>query len=386
MGCALALPVLASLAAAATADLQLDFAAQGRATRIAPDEFAAYTREALLARPGATLGLEAVPVRVAARYAATIWTSDVDASGSPLVTQDGQLRVEARHGRPWRASALVSAARGWTDPLADPVLALSTQGPTPSPALEPVEFEALRAALDASVPLDLRTTVAAEGSAWRSGGAHAADRAVLPVQDGVATGVAVDHALSLRSALRLAAAASAIRTDLVERQEDSRRLSASARWRVQVTRTLATWAGAGAIAASRDLADGSTDRWARPTGEIGLAYTAVRGGAELSAEYAAFTHRVTGEVVLMYQGAGSIWWRESQRLSFRASASGGSTASGDTARAALDARGTYALGERLALEAGVLGRWQREPAEVAPSFAEVGVLLALTWSSATFRR
>ena len=152
-----------------------------------------------------------------------------------------------------------------------------------------------------------------------------------------------------------------------------------------MTRTLDCWAGAGAGVSRRDLPDASAEVRARPVGELGMAYESERGGAELSAQMVPFTDRFDGDVVLMYQGAGAIHWRESARLSFGVTASGGTTQSRDTALAALDARAAYALAERTSVEAGIVGRWQHERGTDAPSFSEIGVVLAFRWESGAVR-
>ncbi len=382
---ALALPLVASLATAVELDAGLDLRAESRTSTVAPEGLAPHTREALLARPGANAVLDAVPLRATASYAATIWTSDVEERPSPLVTHDALLRLETYHASPWRAGATVSAARGWTDPLADPVQALSQQGPAQSPALAPIEFEAVRGVVDGTFPLDLRTTVGAEASASRSGAVKLVDRTAYPVQEGAAAQLSVVHLLSPRSTLRVAAAASATRTELASGSDESGWATGTARWRARMTRTMDAWAGAGVASARRNVPGAETERWARAIGDIGLAYAFGRGEAELSAQTVPFTDRFTGDVVLMFQGAGALRWRESPRLSFAVTGSGGATESGDTALAGLDARAAYALAQRLAVEAAIVGRWQHERAVGAPSFAEIGVVVAVAWQSGTRR-
>lgn len=385
MSSALALPLLASLATAVGLDAGIDLRAESRTSTVAPEESATFTREALLARPRGDVVLDAVPLRATASYAATIWTSDVEERPSPLVTHDAQLRLETYHASPWRAGATVSAARGWTDPLADPVQALLQQGPSQSPALAPIEFEAVRGVVDGTFPLDLRTAVGAEASASRSGAVKLVDRTAYPVQEGAAAQLSVVHLLTPRNTLRLAATVNATRTDLASGRDVSGWATGTARWRVRMTRTADAWAGAGVVLARRDLPGAETERWTRPIGEIGLAYAAGRGEAELSAQTVPFTDRFSGDVVLMLQGAGALRWRETPRLSFAVTGSGGATESGDTALAGLDARATYALAPRLAVEAAIVGRWQHERAPGAPSFAEIGVAFAVAWQSGTHR-
>jgi hypothetical protein len=132
-----------------------------------------------------------------------------------------------------------------------------------------------------------------------------------------------------------------------------------------------------------DATGSSPEPRVQPTGEIGLAWAAGRASAELSAQAVPFTDRFTGDLVLLFQGAGALRWRASPRASFAAIASGGSDRRGDTALAALDARATYAAAERLSVEAGIVGRWQRERGSGAPSFAELGFVVALRWQTVT---
>jgi hypothetical protein len=384
---ALALPLVASLATAIGLDAGVGLRVESRTSTVAPEEFATFMREALLARPRADVSLDAVPLRATASYAATIWTSDVEERPSPRVTHDAQLRLETYHPSPWRAGATVSAARGWTDPLADPVQALLQQGPAQSPALEPIEFEAFRGVVDGVFPLDLRTSIGANASAWRSGAVTLADRTAYPVQDGVAAQLSVEHLLSPRSTLRVAATSNATRTELTSGTDQAAWATGTARWRVRMTHAVDAWAGAGVALSRRDVpgAESETERWGRPVGEIGLAYTFGRGDAELSAQTVPFTDRFTGDVVLMFQGAGALRWRESPRVSFAVTGSGGASESGDTAIAGLDARGIYAIARRLSVEAAIVARWQHERAVGAPSFAEIGIAVAVAWQSGAHR-
>ncbi len=384
LACALALPLVASLATAATADLRVQLVAESRTSAVAPEGFAPYTREALRARPGADLVVDAVPVRISGRYAATIWTSDVEAMPEPLVTQDARLGLETRHASPWRAGVQTAAARGWTDPLADPVQALADQGPSQSP-LAPIEFEAVRAGADGSFPLDHRTTLGVDASAWRSGAVHLADRGRYPIQDRALAQLAVDHLLSPRGTLRVAADASAARTELSAGTDASGWITGTGRWRVRMTPLLDAWAGAGVLLSAHDAPGAPQRRRARAVGELGLAYGTATFGGEISARTIPFTDRFTGDVIAMFQGAGLLRWHESPRLQFGISAFGGVTESGDTALGVLDARATHALGARTSLSAGIVGRWQRERGPNAPSFSEIGLVVALTWESAAPR-
>lgn len=381
LGCALALPLLASLAAAADAGLQLDLLAESRTSTVQPEGLSLRSRQALVARPRAALRLDAGPLRLGAAYAATIWTSDVEASPEPLVTQEALVRLENRPARTWRARATAAAARGQTDPFADPVQALPPADLSQSPALASVRFEALSAGLDGTLPVGRRTTIAGEAGAWRSGGAEAADRAALPLQDSAALQLGVTRLLSERNRLRLAASASGSRTETASGDDLSAWATATATWRGRLTRRLDGWAGAGAGVAYEDEPGTDPERRASPVGELGLAWEHPRGAAELSGRAVPFTDRFTGDVALMFQATGALRWRASPRVSFAATASGGALRNGNSALAALDARWTWAARERVALEAGLVGRWQRERASTAPSFAELGVVLALRWES-----
>jgi hypothetical protein len=377
---ALALPLVASLAALATADVQVDLRAEARTTVLEAPGSAPLTREGLLARPGAAIAIDVTPLRLTCGYAATVWTSDVAATPSPLVTQDARLRLETFHSRPWRAAVEASAARGWTDPLADPVQALAQRGLSQSPSVEPTEFEAARAGASGSYAFDTRTAVDVEAVAARSQAANAEDLGILPRQDTFAGQLSVGRLLSARTALRLGVGAAQSRTELPAGLDDARWLAASARFQVRVSRPLSAWAGAGAMVTRHESPDRS-ERTAHPIGEVGVAYARASAEADASAQAVPFTDRFNGDVSVMYQGTAALSWSESARLSFSVSGSAGALPSGDTALAALDVHGRYALGERLAAVAGIVGRWQRERRDDAASYAEIGLVVAMTWQT-----
>lgn len=381
VGCALALPIVASLVVAASADAELGLRAEGRTSTLAPSGAAAETRGALLAIPRAALRLDAAALRLQASYAPRIWTSDVADHPSPLVTHEGELRLETRHDRPWRAELSASAARGRTDPLGDPVAALQAAGASEATALEPVPFEALRAGTGGSLAFDVRTTLAGSASAWRSGGIDAADQLRLPTQRGAMAELSLARLVSVRDTLRLRARAFATRTAMIAADVDAASTSASAGWRRRLTERLDGWVDGGAALSWEDPADGPVRRGALPVGEAGLAYERGRASAELAAEVAPYTGRLTGELDPMLRGRAGFRWRTSPRLSFASTASGGAIPGGDTALAALDARARYALRERLGLEVGLVGRWQRERRSDLPSFGEGGAVVALAWES-----
>ncbi len=382
LACALALPALASLVTLVSAEAQLDLDAASRTSTVAVEHASPYAREALLARPGAAVRLDEEPLRLTGTYAATIWTSDVEARPSPLVTHDAQITLESHHASPWHAAASASAARGWTDPLADPVNALaSPAGLSQSPSLAPLEFEALRAGFDASWRLDPRSTVTAAGSASRSAAVHEVDRAVLPPQDGATADVGWGYRLSRRNTLQLAIAGTATRTRSAAGTDDSGWARSSAALRLRLARVVEGWAGAGVLVTRHDAPDLPSRRGATGTGEMGVAYETDRTRAQLSAQAIPFTDRYTGDVAVMYQASGALRWRASERVALTADASAGALRSGVTALASLDARGTYAVHETLALEAGIAGRWQHERRVEYPSFRELGVVVGLRWAS-----
>ena len=381
MGCALALPVIASVVAAASADAELGLRAEGRTITLAPSGAPADTRGALLAIPRAALRLDAAALRLQASYAPRFWTSDVADRPSPLVTHEGELRLETRHDRPWRAEAAASAARGRTDPLADPLAALTQTGVTEATALDPVPFEALRGGLGGSLAFDLRTTLAGSGSAWRTGGIDAADRIRLPLQRGAGAEVSLAHLVSVRDTLRLRANASGTRTAAVGGDVDAASASASAGWRRRLTERLDGWLEAGAALWWEDRGDEPIRRGALPVGEAGLSYRRGDVGAELAAQVAPYTDRLTGELDPMVRGRTTLRWQRTPRLTLASTASGGTLLDGDTALATWDARARYAMRERLAFEVAVVGRWQREQRNDLPSFMEGGVVVALAWES-----
>jgi hypothetical protein len=77
----------------------------------------------------------------------------------------------------------------------------------------------------------------------------------------------------------------------------------------------------------------------------------------------------------------SIARRIAQGVSGAGSASGGGRTDGESASTAAEVRVTWALRERLALEAGIRGRWQYERRPEIPSFFEGATFAGVTWNT-----
>jgi hypothetical protein len=381
VGVALALPLVASLAALAGVDAEVGLRAEGRTSTLAPAGLATETRGAILAVPRASLRIAVAPLRIDARYEARIWTSDVERHPSPLATHSAELRLGTRRDLPWRAEVSASAARGRTDPLADPILALASTGLLQATALDPVPFEALRTTASGSIAFGPRTTLAGGATAWHSGASDRADRLTLPVQRGATAELSLARLASLRDTLRLRARGSATTTAGVAADVDAASGWASAGWRRRMTPMLDGWLDAGAALWWEDRPAEPARRGVLPVGEAGAAYERGPATLELAAQAEPYTDRLTGVLDPMMRARAALRWRVSPRTSLASTASAGALPDGDTALASFDARVRYGWRETLAVEVGLVGRWQRERRTAVPTFAEGGVVVALAWES-----
>lgn len=386
MSLALAPSIVASLAALASAEVDLGIRAESRASTLAPRGLPAETRAGLAAAARAGLTVDVWRLRLATVYAPRMWTSDVEAEPSPIATHEIEARIASRHGPLWSADASASAVRGRTDPFADPWRSVEGPGtPSHTPALQPIPFEAVRGAVGGTFPLGLRTTLAGRAGGWQSGGADAEARELLPVQRGLGLDLSLTFLLGPRDTLRFQTSSAVTTTASTRRdvRDDSEGgwSTAAGRWRRRLSRLVDGWAGAGAALSFEDAPDVPAEHTVFPVGEVGLAYAIPRATVEVEGRVAPFTDRITGDVGPVGLASCAVRFRWAPRLSMAASASAGARPGGDTVLAVLDARVHFTPRDRLGLELGLVGRWQRERVGTAPSFAEGGVIVAVSWDS-----
>lgn len=382
MAAGLACSLVASLAMLANVEGDAGLRAESRTSTFAPAGLSPDTRTGWLAAGQARVALDVLALRLTGSYAPRFWTSDVEGRPSPLATQEAGARVETHHSAPWNASAELSATRGKTDPLADPwQAALATRGLLQASTLEPVAFEAARAALGASVPFDLRTTVAGRAAAWQSGGWGADARVLLPTQRGVAAELSLRHLVSVRDTIALQATAEGTTTALADADARSGWTTLSGTWRRRLSTTVDGWAGAGAAAFVEDVPVVPVRRSVFAVGEAGAAWELRRASLEVVARVVPYVDRLTAAVGPMALASCRVTSRWSPRVSLSASASAGARPNGETALASAEATARLAVRPTLALELGLVGRWQHEDRPELPSFAQAAVVAAVAWDS-----
>jgi hypothetical protein len=386
----LALGTLAALLAAAPqADLSLRL--ESRATRVSPSGAPALSREAVTAQPRLDAWLDGEGLRLSGRYQPRIWTSDVANDTSPLVEHTVGAALETRRPSAWQARLGATATRGTTDPLADALSAATSPATSSTGQLAsttPLAYEALSAAGRASLQLDLRTTVGAGASWGFSRGADAAARTVLPGQRTVGASTDANHLVSLRDTLRLAVDGSWSVTASPLGDLSAAYATASATWRRRLTALLDGWAGAGAsLTRERNPGEAASLR-ALPAGQAGLGRAAdtAHVGFQLAARIVPAFDRVDGRVRSTAEGAGTLAWSPARAVTLSTTATAAQRTDGQTSFGAWDARATWLVRERLAVELGVVSRWQRDRRPGVASFWESGAIAAVSWGVGTAPR
>lgn len=371
MGCVLALPALAALLAAATADLEAGAVAEGRGTRYAPRTGEAVDRAAASTTPRLGLLVDGAPLHLELRYAPTLWSSDVAVSSSVLVNHAARAVAEVRPGAPWRLTATASALRGETDPLAGAAAAGSSQ----LPSTGPVPFEQLGADARLERQLDLRTTLRAAARWSSSRVLRGALRDLTPPQRGAGVDLGAAWRATERDTLDLRAGGDWNETDGAAGFTTALSGAAEAAWRRALTPRADGWLRAGVGFAYAEAPAADARRRLFPAAGAGLARSRGEAGlsAELSAAVGAFVDRFTGDVRPMAEARLAVRLPLARTLTAAAQASGGRRLDGETTVAAADARVSWGLGRGVSVEGGALWRLQRERRIELPSFTEAGV-------------
>jgi hypothetical protein len=385
VGLSLAAPVVLSLLAAASGDLEASLRTEGRSSTLALDGAPARTRSSAVVQGRGAAVADLGALHLAAEYAPRIWSSDLAASPSPLVDHQLAARIETARPGPWRADAGALATRGRTDPLADPVAAAAT-GTTQLPTASPVSYEALRATARVDRRLDPRTTLDAGGGWAISRGQDAAARQLLPDQRTARASAGATYLVDPRDTLRLLAEGSGTLTAAGGGDTRTVTTALSGSWRRLLSPSTVGWLGAGG---SMTRATGAAAQPARilPVAQAGWAATwEPRLALETSARMEPALDRYTGAPHPMATGSLGLRWRATSTVALAASGSAGSRIDGETAVATLDARATWTLRDRVDLELGTVWRWNHERRPELPSFVEGGIVAAISWASAPARR
>ncbi len=385
---ALALPLLTALVSAASADLDLSVRAEGRSSTLAPSGAPRVTRGSALVLPHLGAQVDTERLRLTAAYAPRFWTSDVGASPSPLVDHTLEAGLETRGDGSWRAGANGSATRGRTDPLAD-LLAVSASGAPGAPGqlatTTPLAYETVRAGGRGEVRLGPRTTIGAGGSWSASRGADAAAIALLPTQRVLGANASVGYLLSELDTLRLGADATRSVTAVAGGDVTSEFSTASATWRRRLSPTTDGWGGAGASLTSQQSPGAPAEIHVLPFGQLGFARAGdeSRVGLDATVRLVPTVDRYTGAVRSSLEAAGGVRWPLARAVALSAAATAGARTDGETRLGTWDARVVWSVRDRLSLELGVVGRWQRERRPELPSFVEAGAVAAVTYGIGT---
>jgi hypothetical protein len=160
--------------------------------------------------------------------------------------------------------------------------------------------------------------------------------------------------------------------------------TALATWRRRMTERTTAWIGGGASFASSDRPDGGPRQLDfSPYAETGFSRAGGEGevGVLASVRVTPLVDRFTGTPSNALDGLFTLDWPVATRTTLAALGFAGAGLAGHTAVAGAEVRVAFEWKERLVLEGGVRGRWQREDRPVAPSFMEGGVFAAITWTT-----
>lgn len=384
MAWALALPVVAGLLHAAAAGGELSARIEGRSTTLSAEDAPAriQSRGSASATPAVSGFVAGAPLRLGVTYAPRIWTSDLGSGEAPYVNHAADARLQLRGETGWHAEASGAAVRGRTDPLAD--LALATPGNAQLATTSSTRYEELRAAGTADTALGARTTLAAAAGFGTSRTLGAASTA-LPPQRALSLEVTLGRLATERDTLGLTARAARTVTSGAGAVADARADVATVvgAWRRRLTPRVDGWAGGGVILSSSEELGGTRRRDLLPSAEAGVS----RAGDAPDPTVAAVAHlttavdRFSGAPHPTVDAALTVAWPAAPRVAVSATAFAGARTDGETSVGGGEGRVTWALRERLALEAGVRARWQHERRPVAPSFLEAAVFAGVAWTT-----
>lgn len=381
VGCALALPLLTSLVASASAQADLDLRAEARSTTVSATGAPSITAGSTILQPRLAGRLEGETLGAGVSYQPRFWTSDVTGSPSPLFDQTVAAGLHAHREGVWRTAATATGQRGKTDPLADLLAIATTPASGQLASTAPLGYEALNARGEGELTLDPRTTVAVSGTWAFSQGTDAAARALLPQQRMAGGTLSASRLLTERDTLRLAADAS--RSVIAAPGGDFIGTfgTALAAWRRRLSPTLDGWAGAGGSLTSQGGAGAPPAVSVDPVAQLGVARAPDDRGIalEASARLGPEVDRFTGQIRPTLEGSAGLRWPLARRIALAATVSGGARTDGETVLGSWDGRAVWTLRDRLALELGLLGRWQRDRRPGIPSFVEVGAIVGFTY-------
>jgi hypothetical protein len=384
------LPVAASLAAllhGAELDLAWGARAEARATARGPDldTVGRWSRtnpqQQAVVTPRAAAALATSELRLSLEYAPRFWSSDLSSGQTPFVNHVAAASIETPHGRPFELTLGASGIHGHTDPI-DDVLRAQAAGvnTTQLPALRPIAFEHLGTRAHAQLATGERDTVEAEASWGVARAVAPEDRGLFPTQRELAFGVGETHLLTERTtlALQVRAVHSTTNAALGQAVGDTVNATLTDRWRATPETVL--WAGAGAAYLRMQQPDVSSEL--RPTGTVG-AMTGSGTGLTASASVTATTmfDRFTGTAVPIFEGIATVRWTARPSLDLLATVTGTSRTDGVTTLGTGDLRAVWTVHQSVLVEAGTIGRWQRDRRAAQQSMIEIAPFVGVMYMS-----
>jgi hypothetical protein len=329
-----------------------------------------------------------------AGYQPQVTFVDVGRSVQRNVMHDASLALGVAPSSVWSLTATATGGMGRTDLVTENLRPSLPAGTIPDSIATRQVLEVERAGMSLalrSAPTR-RSTVELGAGASVGGGTDRASRVYLPMERSANAAAGYRYAVTREDRVGLDVSGQVSRleqaADAAGPQTTSAFGVAIATWRHQLTPSVETRSGAGAMWLYSDLPakDGAAERRtrARPAAELGLDMKSLTRdvNGEAVARLWADIDRITGEVSQQLQGSATLGWamRPSLKLSASAGAALAWQDSGASRRGELTLRTSWAATRLVGTELGAYGAWQHSPS--APSFTEIGAFVALTFEMA----
>ncbi len=361
--------------------LELGIRAEGRATTLVPVGGPTETFDSGSMTPSAALAVNLGTLRTDVSYSLRLWSSDVVEIASPRTLQTASARLAVRPPRPWSLELTADGLAGTADPLANPFHTIQAAQPDFVAPSASVPYESLRTGARGERQVDLRTTLGA-GAAWSvARGLTPEARLLLPRQQIASADASVAHRLTELDTLRVTGTAARTWTDAPGGRTSYVSASASAAWRRGFAPRTEGWADLGVGTSEAAHVGGATSREIFPVAEVGV----VHGGPplalreEVAIGSSAYVDPSTGALVPATEGRCAVRWRAAEHVSLDGSAAVRRSTDGASVLAFAQLWARWWLRPRVSLEAGLLGRSQRDGQQAVPSFSEGAVVGAVSY-------
>jgi hypothetical protein len=334
-------------------------------------------------------------LRLEAAYAPRIFVPfDVDAGAPELrsraTLQDNtellhraEFAVQRSMHRTLSIELRAEGAYGRTDLRDDHLTAAE-----PVPTTSRIDYQAARVSTGVEWAASRRSVLASQVAGFTAGGADAAAREQLPLQEGV----------ELASSLRW----SATRRDILigrvvgsfawfTPRAEAGHLTLSTIWQRSLRRTLAARVGGGVVAAHSSQPGSDAGRELSPWAELALSHTpsGPRVSAELVLLLEPSINAIERRVDQRFGARASAAWEPTRVWRFHAEGSASGAGPADSRFSAgpgeielrlgtVEVRAVRRVGERTAVSVGTWARFQRSSLAGVPSFDEWGGLLVLS--------